>query len=111
MHKASGTIDLADCILATSGDPGVEKIFRWEVFGLFQVAKPGDPSWIHNLAAKHEHIRNTLHGVLFLFKKPEPGILAYQLEQYLLWNPARIDATRAGLICADVTRAIPVRPY
>jgi hypothetical protein len=104
-----GTIDFDDCMLATHGDPTVKEVYRRQVFGLFQEDKPEYPQRIHDLAAKHAHIRNTLHGVLFLFKKPDTGILAYQLEQYLIWNPARIDGARERPIFADVASAIPVR--
>ncbi len=104
-----GTIDVHDCMLATHGDPSVAEVHRRQVFGLFQADKAEYPNRIHDLAAKYAHIRNTLHGVLFLFKKANTGILAYQLEQYLIWNPERIDEARAHLICVDVTRAIPTR--
>lgn len=104
-----GTIDAHDCMLAIHGDPSVKVVCRRQVFGLFQQVKAGDPPRIHDLAAKYEHIRKTLHGVLFLFKKPDTGILAYQLEQYLMWNPARIDEARARPIFVDVTSAIPIR--
>lgn len=104
-----GTIDFHDCKLATYGDPSVKEVYRRQVFGLFQADKAEYPLQIHALAAKYAHIRNTLHGVLFLFKKPDTGILAYQLEQYLMWNPTRIDETRARSICAEVIRAIPTR--
>lgn len=104
-----GTIDVHDCMLATAGDPGVEEPYRRQVFGLFQEDKPEYPQHIHDLATKYTHIRNTLHGVLFLFKKPDTGILAYQLEQYLMWNPTRIDKARVRPIFVDVASAIPVR--
>jgi len=104
-----GTFDFHDCMLATHGDPGVKEIFRRQVFGLFQEDKPEYPKYIHELAAKYSHIRSSLHGVLFLFKKRDTGILAYQLEQYMMWNSALIDEARTRRIFADVTSAIPAR--
>lgn len=104
-----GAIDVFDCKLATYGDPGVEEIHRREVFGLFQVDRPEYPQHIHDLAVKYSHIRSMLHGVLFLFKKPNTGILAYQLEQYLMWNPALIGTEKASPIYKEVTSAIPFR--
>ncbi|WP_213036195.1 hypothetical protein [Candidatus Nitrotoga fabula] len=104
-----GTIDVHDCMLATLGDPSVEEVYRRQVLGLFQADKAEYPQRVHDLATKYAHIRNTLHGVLFLFKKPGTGILAYQLEQYLMWNPARIDEARAHPICVDVASAVPTR--
>lgn len=104
-----GAFDFHDCMLATHGDPCVKEIFRRQVFGLFQEDKPEYPQYIHELAAKYAHIRGRLHGVLFLFKKRDTGILAYQLEQYLMWNAALIDAASSGRIFADVISVIPVR--
>jgi len=104
-----GTIDVHDCMLATHGDPSVEEVYRRQVFGLFQEDRPEYPQSIHDLAEKFKHIRTTLHGVLFLFKEPSTGLLAYRLEQYLMWNPALIDAAKARPILAELTCAIPVR--
>jgi len=105
-----GTVDINDCKLATYGDPGVEEGYRRQVFGLFQEDRPEYPQRIHDLAAKYSHIRNTLHGVLFLFKEPDTGLLGYRLEQYLMWNPVLINEAKSRPIFADLTRAIPVRP-
>ncbi|MGH8727566.1 MAG: hypothetical protein ACREV9_05310 [Burkholderiales bacterium] len=104
-----GTIGVDDCMLATHGDPGVEELYRRQVFGLFQEDRPEYPQRIHELAAKFRHIRTTLHGVLFLFKERNTRLLAYRLEQYLMWNPALIDVAEARPILADLTCAIPVR--
>jgi hypothetical protein len=104
-----GTFDIHDCMLATHGDPSVKEIFRRQVFGLFQEDKPEYPQYIHELAAKYAHIRSRLHGVLFLFKKRDTGILAYQLEQYMIWNLGLIDEARMRRIFADVTSVIPTK--
>lgn len=104
-----GAIDFNDCLLATYGDPSVEEMYHRQVFGLFQEDMPKYPQHIRDLATKYAHIRRTLHGVLFLFKKPNTGILAYQLEQYLIWNRALMTGERAKIVCADIFRAIPVR--
>jgi len=104
-----GAIDIHDCMLATHGDPSVKDVYRRQVFGLFQEDKPEYPQYIHEQAAKYAYIRSMLHGVLFLFKKRGTGILAYQLEQYLIWNPALVDAASPRRIFADIASAIPVR--
>ncbi len=104
-----GAIDVHDCRLATYGDPGVQKVYRRQVFGLFQEDMPEYPQHIRDLAAKYAHIRKTLHGVLFLFKKPNTGILAYQLGQYLIWNQPLMNKARARIVCDDISRAIPFR--
>jgi hypothetical protein len=104
-----GTVDVHDCMLATHGDLGVKEVYRRQVFGLFQEARPEYPKCIQDLADKFRHIRATLHGVVFLFKERNTGFLAYRLEHYLMWNPALIDSAKALPILADLTRAIPGR--
>lgn len=101
-----GMLDVHDCMLATHGDPGVEDVFRRGVFGLFQNDRAEYPQHIHELAAKYARVRQTLHGVLFLFR-PDAELLAYQVEQYLFWNPLLIDTQRAQSIHADISSAIP----
>lgn len=110
-HSILGTIDVFDCLLATLGDPGVEEVYRRQVFGLFQDLMPDHPQRIRDLAAKFAHIKKTVHGVLFLFKEPDTGMIAYRLEQYMVWNAALIDDARARPIFADIASAIPVRPF
>lgn len=104
-----GTIDIHDCKLVAYGDPSVEEVYRRGVFGLFQANKQEYPIYIQNQSAKYSHIRDILHGVLFLFKKPGTGILAYQLEQHLMWNPALVDTDKQCSILDNVARAIPTR--
>lgn len=104
-----GAVDVCDCLLAAYGDPYVNEICRKGVFGLFQEDKPEYLPHIHDLAAKYAHIRKTLHGILFLFRKPGTCILAYQLEQFMMWNPALIDNKRAGRIYNEIASAIPPR--
>ena len=104
-----GAIDIHDCLLATHGDSGVEEAYRAGIFGLFQQPRPEYPQRIHDLAAKYEHIRGRLHGVLFLFRKRRAGILVYDLEQFLIWNPTLIQRERASVVVEDVVAAIPIR--
>lgn len=104
-----GTVDAHDCLLATHGDPGVEEVYRRQVFGLFQDTHPGYPEHVQNLAKTYERIRNVLHGVLFLFKEPGTGLLAYRIEQYLMWNPVMITEVRAQSVYADLIKALPRR--
>lgn len=113
-HANLGMIDMHDCKLAVYGDPSVPEFCRRQIFGLFQDDKEEYPQRIHNLAAKFAHAKETLHGVLFLFKEPHSGMLAYRLEQYMMWNPARmnpaaIEEQRVRDILADITAAVPWR--
>ncbi|MFA0813051.1 hypothetical protein [Microbulbifer epialgicus] len=103
------TIDIHDCMLATHGDPSVEEQFRRGVFGLFQKVKTDDSKESQDLAAKYKHIRNTLHGVLFLFKVPNTGDLAYELECFLISNPVLISTDRAAVAFEEIVRTIPRR--
>jgi len=102
-----GMLDVHDCKLALYGDPGVHAAFRQQVFGLFQEDKPDYPQWVHDRTTKYAHVRNTLHGVLFLFRKPDRGVLTYQLHQYLMFNPALIREAEARPLLADIACVIP----
>jgi hypothetical protein len=109
-----GMIDVHDCKLAVYGDPSVNEFCRRQIFGLFQNDKPEYPERIHDLASKFSHIKQTLHGIMFLFKERHTGLIAYRLEQYLMLNPALMnpgvmDEARARDILADITGAIPWR--
>ncbi len=104
-----GAIDLDDCLLATHGDPAVRDENRRGIFGLFQEPLAEYPERIQAVAKTFEHMRRTLSGVLFLFRSRGSGVLDYQLEQYLMWNPRLIDQDRAKAICAEVEVAIPAR--
>lgn len=105
-----GMIDIHDCLLATYGDPAVDEVYRRNIFGLFQEDKPEYPQRIHDIAAKYAHIRARIHGVLFLFREPDSGSIAYKLEQYLVWNRALVTEATAQQVYADLSAAIPVRP-
>ena len=102
-----GTIDVYDCLLATYGDPAVDEVYRRDLFGLFQEDKVEYPQRIHDLAAKYAHIRSRVHGVLFLFREPGSGILAYGLQQYTVWNRALVTEQIAQQVYPDLSTAIP----
>lgn len=104
-----GTIDAYDCLLATYGDPAVDEVYRRNIFGLFQDDKPEYPQRIHELAAKYMHIRGRIHGVLFLFRAPNSGIIAYKLQQYMVWNRALVAEPTAQQVYPDLCAAIPVK--
>lgn len=109
-----GMIDVHDCSLAVYGDPSVDEPLRMQIFGLFQDDKPHYPQQIHDLAARFAHVKQTLHGVMFLFKERSTGLLAYKLEQYMMWNPKLMNSIliaeeRVRQIQADIAAAIPSR--
>ena len=102
-----GMLDFNDCVLATHGDPGVEEIYRRQVFGLFQEDRPEYPDRIHDIATKYDYIRSVLHGVLFLFR-PKQEMLMYDIEQYLIWNPFLMTDARARAVYDDIVAAVPL---
>lgn len=109
-----GMIDVHDCKLALYGDPSVDEIFRMQIFGLFQDNEPHYPQHIHDRAAKFAHVKQTLHGVMFLFKSRPKRLLSYKLEHYMMWNPNLMNSsliTHESVlqIQTDITAAIPCR--
>ena len=104
-----GMFDVADCLLATHGDPAVKVEHRRGIFGLFQDPLPEYPEQIRTLAQTFDHIRSTLSGVLFLFRCRGSTVLDYRVEQYLIWNPKLMDRERAKAICAEISAGVPVK--
>lgn len=104
-----GAIDLHDCLLATHGDPYVEEVYRQGIFGLFQESLSGYPKVIEQIAKSYEHIRSTLHGVLFLFKAKNSGLLNYSLEHYMIWNPYLVDQKLIEKVCSEIVQAVPIK--
>lgn len=100
-------IDLHDCLLATYGDPAVEEECRRGIFGLFQEPMPEYPKPIQLLGEKYSHIRQILHGVLFLFRVPESAFLSYSLRQFVAWNPLLLDRDRAKTAYTALARGLP----
>ncbi|SRR6266404_1420352 len=95
--------DSHDCKLVTEGDPAVPPVCRRDIFGLFQ-----NPSSEYSEQSKSfSHIRETLHGVLFLFKKPRGESFNYSLERFLAWNPNLVDKDSARAICSEIEPALP----
>ncbi|VAW79042.1 hypothetical protein MNBD_GAMMA12-356 [hydrothermal vent metagenome] len=104
-----GTIDIHDCLLSTHGDPYVEDVYRRGIFGLFQQPREEYSEFILGLAKFYEHIRKTLSGVLFVFKKQYGGFLDYRLEHYMVWNPNLVDQELAKKVCREISQAVPNR--
>lgn len=103
-----GMFDFDDCKLAASGDPAVSDVNRRQVFGLFQDPKPEYPPHIQSLAQSFAHIRKTLHGVLFLFRKPKTELFNYSIKRFLAWNPNLIKEETAREISKELDAPLPV---
>ena len=89
-----GTMDIADCLLATGGNALVSQhchpaCLRENVVGVFEVLQgkaltPAQTEWVsrlHTLAAGVPQPQSYLHGVIFLFRVPkERAALSYELS-------------------------------
>ena len=62
------------------GDPAVAPICQRGVFGFFQELRPEYPDRIRVLTESYAHIKKTLHGILFLFKRPKREPFNYSLD-------------------------------
>jgi len=76
---------------------------------LFQQTSTEYPEYIQDVASSYEHIRNTISGVLFAFKKPNGGFLDYKLEHYLVWNPNLVNQELSKKVCSEISQAIPTK--
>jgi len=100
--------DSEDCKLVALGDHSVQPPDRRSIFGLFQESMPGHLEHIRSLARSYDHIRNTLHGVLFLFRQPKTELFNYSIERFFVWNPRLINRDTARAICNQVGPALPL---
>ncbi len=103
-----GMFDHDDCLLVGQGDPAVAPVCQRGVFGLFQELRPEYPDRIRVLAESYAHIKKTLHGLLFLFKRPKQEPFNYSLEHFLVWNPSLMNKTDAAEIAEQIKRAMPL---
>lgn len=103
-----GMFDRDDCLLVCKGDSAVPPRCRRGVFGLFQESRAEYPDRIRALAESYAYLRETLHGILFLFKRPKRESFNYSLEQLLVWNHSLMDKAGAAEISEQIERALPL---
>ncbi len=103
-----GTFDVDDCKLVTLGDPSVSPVNRRQVFGLFQETEPGYPDFVQSLAQSFNHLKKTLHGVLFLFRLPKTELFNFSVQRFLAWNPSLTKEETAREICREIETALPL---
>lgn len=103
-----GMFDHDDCLLVGLGDPAVASICQRGIFGLFQELRPDYPDRIHVLAEAYAHIKNTLRGILFLFKRPKREPFNYSLEHLLVWNTSLMEKGDVAVISEQIKRAMPL---
>jgi hypothetical protein len=102
------TFDSYDCLLVARGDPAVPHMCKRGIFGLFQEPLPQYPEGIRALAKSYAHLKQTLHGLLFLFKRPKREPLNYSLEQNLVWNPDLMQESISKVIDEQIKSALPL---
>lgn len=79
------SIDTYDCELAAYGDPAVPRGARLGVSGIFQISNGRSE---HDfLSQRFMHLRDTVHGVLFIRKAPNGNLFNYDLESFTVPNP------------------------
>jgi hypothetical protein len=76
------------------------------VFGLFQETEAAYPDFIQTLAQSFNHIKKTLHGVLFLFKLPKTELFNFSIERFPAWNPSLIEEDTAREVCREIEIAL-----
>ncbi len=59
--------------------------------------------------AAFNHIRSTIHGVLFVFRATGAGVLDYRFEQVMVWNQNLVPEVRAKALMMDITAVLPSR--
>ncbi len=94
-----GTIDEWDCLLTIYGDAEVDDVYRCGIFGLFQTTRPSYPPRIQELYAEFAHVRSTIHGVLFLRRRPGGDQLHFRIEHCFI--PNRSLLTEAEFACIE----------
>jgi hypothetical protein len=106
-----GMIDDFDCMLAAYGDSEVPEFARRQLFGLFQEPRPEYPDHIQKIAAKTAPFRETVHGVLFLWKRPPGSPINFTLDYILIHNRNLMTEKEAIEIVEDLSGAMnPWRP-
>jgi hypothetical protein len=94
--------DRWDCLLAIYGDAGVPFYFRLGIFGLFQQLSPGASGIEAELYAKFQHIRETIHGVLFVRVAEHSNLeklhIDRNLEYFPVWNTNLLSKEEMALI-------------
>lgn len=112
-----GSVDAADCVLATLGSARAKDYFgdacaRDHVFGLFELKHESNHAeWVERINAKlagKPHPRNYIHGVIFLFREPkELAALSYDLKACIAWNTNLIPDALANAINGEFIKIIP----
>ena len=115
------TVDIADCLLAASGNAMViqysnQLCTRADVVGVFENPEQmtlscSQKKWLEDvqkIAHSEPHPRTYIHGALFLFRKPsKPAAICYELKQVIVWNNTLVTHEQRATICAALNNVIP----
>ncbi len=97
-----GMLDKHDTVLATYGDGAVAPFARRGVLGLFQEPHPDDPSEFQEVADQFKHFRETVHGILFVRKRPKTNHVNFELEHFLVTNARLVSTEEAARISEEI---------
>lgn len=114
-------VDVADCLLATGGNPLVSQLYhaactRAGVVGLFENSLNGtlteaQHQWVKNILKTEPNVpppQTYIHGVLFLFRdRRDTAALSYELSSAIAWNPIIISPHISGLLARPIYSVIP----
>lgn len=97
-----GMIDKSDCILACYGDESVFPTYRRDVFGLFQVESTDAPPLFQQIARKFDHLRSTIHGILFMRRPQETNAIDFELQSYFIPNRVLLSENTYEIVSTEV---------
>jgi hypothetical protein len=103
-----GMIDKYDCILSCYGDEALPPPYRRDVFGLFQILRSSDPALFQEIAQKFDHLREMIHGILFMRRPRESNAIDFDLQCYFIRNRHILSVTAYDRILAELGQVFAV---
>jgi hypothetical protein len=107
-----GMIDQHDCMLTTYGDNAVDPFCRRGIFGLWQQLRRNSTDEDKKLHLKFEHLRKTIHGILFVRYVKNSGYLDRlfidrELEYFMIFNKNLMPENEGNVII----ETLKLRPW
>jgi hypothetical protein len=107
-----GMIDKHDCMLSLYGDESVNLFCRLGVFGLWQDLRPTSTDFDKELYSKFKHIRDTIHGILFVKFQKDVGYLEKlyidrELEYFAILNNNLLKQEQSNIILKKLGSFLP----
>ncbi|WP_157656419.1 hypothetical protein [Burkholderia ubonensis] len=76
---------------------------------MFQDVKDADTAEFQAFSTRFEHCKGILHGVMFVFRPRGAGVLAYNLQQVMVWNRSLVSRTLGTSLMEQMARALPAK--